>query len=503
MGRLDGKVALITGGARGMGKSHVRHFVAEGAQVVFGDVLDDRGTAVAAGLGEQSCRYLHHDVTSEDDWAAAVALAVDAFGKLDVLVNNAGVLQFASIADMPPADFRRVLEVNAVGCWLGMKAVIDPMTKAGGGSIVNISSIEGFTGAEGLSAYSASKFAIRGMTKVAARELARFGIRVNSVHPGGVLTRMIIDSAGARAADQGEAFLKAMPLGRFAEPVEISRLVAYLAWTSRPTRPAASSSPTAACCPARGTDMDGVLDGRVAIVTGAANGLGRAESLALARAGARLVLNDLPSAAIDAVAAEIAAAGGQAVVAAGDVGEWSTGERLLAAALEAYGQLDILVNNAGVLRDRMIFSMSAEEWDTVLRVHLRGHFVMTRFATAYWREQSKQAGGRVYARIVNTSSEAFLLGSAGQPNYAAAKAGIAALTVTTARSCIRYGVRANAICPRARTAMTAGLMGPAPRPARSTRWRPSMSRRSWSTWPARPPRRSPARCSWCMAGWRR
>jgi 3alpha(or 20beta)-hydroxysteroid dehydrogenase len=229
MGRLDGKVALITGGARGMGKSHVRHFVAEGARVVFGDVLDDRGEPVAAGLGEQSCRYIHHDVTSEDDWAAAVALALDAFGRLDVLVNNAGILTFAPIADMPLAEFRRVLEVNAVGCWLGMKAAIDPMKAAGGGSIVNISSIEGFTGAEGLSAYSASKFAIRGMTKVAARELARFGIRVNSVHPGGVLTRMIIESAGARAAEDGEAFIKAMPMGRFAEPVEISRLVAYLA----------------------------------------------------------------------------------------------------------------------------------------------------------------------------------------------------------------------------------------------------------------------------------
>jgi 3alpha(or 20beta)-hydroxysteroid dehydrogenase len=227
MGRLDGKVALITGGARGMGKSHVRHFVAEGARVVFGDVLDDRGEYVAAKLGEQSCRYLHHDVTSEDGWAAAVALTLEAFGQLDVLVNNAGILAFSSIADMPLADFRRVLEVNTVGCWLGMKAVIEPMTKAGGGSIVNISSIEGFTGAAGLSAYSASKFAVRGMTKVAARELARFGIRVNSVHPGGVLTRMIVDSAGAR--QDGEAFIKATPLARFAEPVEISRLVAYLA----------------------------------------------------------------------------------------------------------------------------------------------------------------------------------------------------------------------------------------------------------------------------------
>jgi 3alpha(or 20beta)-hydroxysteroid dehydrogenase len=227
MGRLDGKVALITGGARGMGKSHVRHFVAEGARVVFGDVLDDKGAFVAAGLGEQSCRYLHHDVTSEDDWAAAVALTVQVFGQLDVLVNNAGILAFAPIADMPVADFRRILEVNAVGCWLGMKAVIDPMKAAGCGSIVNISSIEGFTGAAGLSAYSASKFAVRGMTKVAARELGQFGIRVNSVHPGGVLTRMIVDSAGAR--EDGAAFINSVPLARFAEPVEISRLVAYLA----------------------------------------------------------------------------------------------------------------------------------------------------------------------------------------------------------------------------------------------------------------------------------
>jgi 3alpha(or 20beta)-hydroxysteroid dehydrogenase len=229
MGRLDGKVALITGGARGMGKSHVRHFVAEGARVVFGDVLDDKGRYVADGLGEQSCRYVHHDVTSEADWAAAVATATEVFGRLDVLVNNAGVLRFASIADMPLADFRQILEVNAVGCWLGMKAAIEPMKAAGGGSIVNISSIEGFAGAAGLSAYSASKFAVRGMTKVAAQELGKFGIRVNSVHPGGVLTRMTLEQAAAPGHVDGETFLKALPISRMAEPIEISRLVAFLA----------------------------------------------------------------------------------------------------------------------------------------------------------------------------------------------------------------------------------------------------------------------------------
>jgi 3alpha(or 20beta)-hydroxysteroid dehydrogenase len=230
MGRLDGKVALITGGARGMGKSHVRHFVAEGARVVSGDVLDDKGAYVAAKLGPDVCRYTHHDVTSEADWAGAVALAMEAFGRLDVLVNNAGISMFALIEDMPLADFKRVLEVNAVGCWLGMKSVIAPMKQAGGGSIVNISSSEGLTGSAALSAYSASKFAIRGMTKAAAQELGQFGIRVNSVHPAAVLTSMLLDTAeSGKNAEDGEAFLKAMPLGRFAAPAEVSHLVAFLA----------------------------------------------------------------------------------------------------------------------------------------------------------------------------------------------------------------------------------------------------------------------------------
>jgi 3alpha(or 20beta)-hydroxysteroid dehydrogenase len=229
MGRLAGKVALITGGARGMGKSHVRHFVAEGAQVVFGDVLDEPGAAVAAELGEASCRYLHHDVTSEADWAAITSAATDTFGRLDILVNNAGILLQAPITQMPLADFRRVFDTNAVGCWLGMKSVVEPMKAAGGGSIINISSIEGMTGAADCTAYAASKFAIRGMTKAAAQELGQFGIRVNSVHPGGIVTKMIFDTAEHMDPARGERYFSALPLGRFGKSIEVSHLVAFLA----------------------------------------------------------------------------------------------------------------------------------------------------------------------------------------------------------------------------------------------------------------------------------
>jgi 3-oxoacyl-[acyl-carrier protein] reductase len=200
------------------------------------------------------------------------------------------------------------------------------------------------------------------------------------------------------------------------------------------------------------------LDGKVAVVTGAGAGLGRAEALALADAGARLVLNDLPGAA-DAVAEEIRGRGGEAVVAAGDVSERSTADAMVAAAVDGFGSLDVVVNNAGMTRDRMLFNLSDEEWDDIIRVHLRGHFLLSRNASAYWRAKAKETGAPVDAAVVNTASEAFLSGPPGQANYAAAKAGIAALTVSTARAMASSGVRANAICPRARTAMTAQVFG--------------------------------------------
>ena len=205
------------------------------------------------------------------------------------------------------------------------------------------------------------------------------------------------------------------------------------------------------------------LAGKVAVVTGAAAGLGRAEALALAGAGADLVVNDL--AANDTSAAlidEIEARGAKALFVAGDIGERDTADAIVAAATEHFGGLHIVVNNAGITRDRMLFNMSDEEWDAVIRIHLRGHFLLARNAAAHWRAQAKATGAPVYARLINTSSEAGLTGSEGQPNYSAAKAGIAAFTVSTARALGRLGVRANAICPRARTAMTAGVFGAEP-----------------------------------------
>ena len=203
------------------------------------------------------------------------------------------------------------------------------------------------------------------------------------------------------------------------------------------------------------------LEGAVAVVTGAGQGLGRAEALALGAAGARVVVNDIGAAAHE-VAAEITTAGGAAVGAPGDVGDWDFATSLVRRAIEEYGDLNVLVNNAGVLRDRMIFSISADEWDTVLRVHLRGHAATCQAATAYWRDRNKATGEQQWARIVNTASEAFLFGSPGQPNYSAAKAGIAALTLSISNGCGRYGVRANALAPRARTAMTEATFPPPP-----------------------------------------
>jgi NAD(P)-dependent dehydrogenase (short-subunit alcohol dehydrogenase family) len=213
--------------------------------------------------------------------------------------------------------------------------------------------------------------------------------------------------------------------------------------------------------------MTSSLEGKVAIVTGAGRGLGRAEALELAREGAKVVVNDFGTALsgektenpADEVVAEITARGGEAIAHQGDIADWEDSLGLVQLAIDAFGALDILVNNAGVLRDRMIFNMSEDDFDLVIRVHIKGHFCMLRHAAAYWREQAKASDGAVYGRVINTSSEAGLLGSPGQPNYAAAKSAIAELSLVAANSLLRYGVTSNAIAPRALTRMTEQLGG--------------------------------------------
>ncbi|MPZ80697.1 MAG: glucose 1-dehydrogenase [Actinophytocola sp.] len=225
MGRLAGKVALITGAARGQGAAAARRFVAEGARVVLCDVDDEAGKALADELG---AHYQHLDVSEEDQWATAVAAAAEVHGPVTVLVNNAGVLHFALLHETTLADYERVIRVNQVGTFLGMRTVVPGMIEAGTGSIVNVSSVEGLAAAPLLTAYTASKFAIRGMTKVAALELATKGVRVNSVHPGVVETGLLPTALGGQPVDLSYV-AKRVPMRRVGQPPEIAELVLFLA----------------------------------------------------------------------------------------------------------------------------------------------------------------------------------------------------------------------------------------------------------------------------------
>jgi 3alpha(or 20beta)-hydroxysteroid dehydrogenase len=225
-GRLAGKVALVTGAARGQGEAEARLFAAEGAKVVLGDLLDEDGERVAASIGS-GAMYRHHDVSREDSWAAFVAAAMERFGPPDVLVNNAGILLIAPIAGMTLAQYRRVVDVNQVGCLLGMQAVIPGMRERGGGAIVNIASTCGLQGTAGLAAYVSTKFAIRGLTKTAAIELGALKIRVNAICPGG------IDTAMGRGDDFGavdtSAYFSGLPIPRIGRPDEVARAALFLA----------------------------------------------------------------------------------------------------------------------------------------------------------------------------------------------------------------------------------------------------------------------------------
>ncbi|MEB3071200.1 glucose 1-dehydrogenase [[Mycobacterium] vasticus] len=220
MGRVEGKVALISGGSRGMGAAHVRALAAEGAKVVIGDVLDEEGTKLADELGPDTARFVRLDVTRPEQWQDAVTAATEAFGALNVLVNNAGIAKYNALENFDLAGWQQVLDVNLTGTMLGMHAVVAPMKAAGGGSIINISSVEGMRGTAGLYAYVASKWGVRGLAKAAAVELAPHNIRINSVLPGLIRTRMTI----AIPDDSLQ-----IPLGRGAKSAEVSTAVVFLA----------------------------------------------------------------------------------------------------------------------------------------------------------------------------------------------------------------------------------------------------------------------------------
>lgn len=220
MGRLDERVAIVTGGARGIGAAVSRLFATEGAAVTVADVLDTEGEKLAAELGGPA-RYAHLDVSTEDDWRTVVAETERDLGPVTVLVNNAGILEWGTIEEQPLESFRRVIDVNLQGAWLGMRTAAPSLRRAGGGVIVNISSIAGITGYAGIGAYVASKWGLRGLTKAAALELAPDGIRVCSVHPGAVRTAM--------TADFDDSFTAAQPLPRFGEPEEVARMALFIA----------------------------------------------------------------------------------------------------------------------------------------------------------------------------------------------------------------------------------------------------------------------------------
>ncbi len=219
MGRVDGKVVLISGGAQGMGAAHAKMLVDEGAKVVIGDILDDKGEELAAELGG-SARYVHLDVTQADQWEAAVNTAVDNYGLLNVLVNNAGIVALGKIGKFDMAKWQKVIDVNLTGTFLGMQAVVEHMKAAGGGSIINVSSIEGLRGSVMVHPYVASKWAVRGLAKSAALELGKDNIRVNSIHPGFIRTPMT-----KHFPDD----MVTAPLGRPGQSEEVATFVVFLA----------------------------------------------------------------------------------------------------------------------------------------------------------------------------------------------------------------------------------------------------------------------------------
>ena len=449
-GRLSGKVAIVTGAARGIGAATARLFAEAGAAVVLADRRDELGAATASAIDAEtpgSARYVTLDVTSEDDWADAVAQTVAAFGGVDVLVNNAGIIRVAPLVDCDLETFRKVVDTNLVGAFLGMRAVVEPMRARGGGSIVNFSSPQGHrgpprhAGVHGVEVRGPRAHQDRGDGARPVRHPRQRGRARPDPHRDDRAQGL-----DRRRLRRRVRRLPARPDGR--RRPRSRRCACSSRPTSRRSAPAPTSWPTAASPRASpGTRRDAAdasrvrrSTGRVAIVTGGGRGIGRALSVGLAAAGAAVVATSRSAGACDEVAAEIEKAGGRALAVAADVGDAQDRERIVAETVAAFGRIDVLVNNAGILKPHHTVKVTEDELDEIIRVNLKGPVFLSQLALPYLEADG---GGA----IVNISALGAFQPMAGIGAYCAVKAAMVNWTSTMAKEWTARGVRVNGLVP--------------------------------------------------------
>ena len=504
---LEGRVAIVTGAGRGIGRAVAQHLASVGARIVINDYgCDVHGFGSSSEPAQQTVTKIRRaggQAVAVDGSVADMATgerlvkaAFDTFGQLDIVVTAAGILRDRMIFNMTDEEWDDVISVNLKGTFSVVKPASIYFREQRSGCIITFSSESGLIGVPGQANYGAAKSGIGGFTKVIARDLGKYGVTANSIVPR-AHTRMVDTIPANALARLKESGFDAISNGRVANPEDVGPLVSYLSsdygahvngqfWfvygghvglLSQPRRLKTiyNSNPPGRwqlskldhLVPTQLLNLSIVgdceesmpprrLDSKVAIVTGAGRGIGRGIARLLASEGASVVVNDVGSeidgtgadrSFADQVVEEIAESGGRAVSSYESVTSRGAGESIVNKAIESFGRLDIVVTAAGILRDRMIFNMSEQEWDDVIAVHLKGTFSVVRSAASIFREQ--QSG-----RIVTFSSVSGLVGQSGQSNYGAAKDGIAGFTRVVAKEMSRYGVTVNSISPGAATRMT-------------------------------------------------
>lgn len=511
---LEGRVAIVTGAGGGIGRAVAELLASRGARIVVNDLGSEvDGSGQSAGPAERvaaTIRASGGDAVASTDSVTEMAggerivqTALDHFGRLDIVVTAAGILRDRMIFNMTESEWDDVIAVHLKGAFTVVKHAAILFRQQRGGRIVTFSSESGLIGIAGQANYGAAKSGVAGFTKVVARDIGKYGATANCIVPR-AQTRMVAtipDSAREQLAASG---IDLTTEGESLAPEDVAPMVGFLAsdyagnvngqiflvhggtiglmsqpriyrsifnpggrWSVPqlnelvPRRLLAGDGDyrVEAAAEAPGDEHARRLDGKVAVVTGAGRGIGAGVARLLARQGASVVVNDigvgLDGAGMDRspaaqVVEEIEEAGGRAVASYDSVAEFDGGERIVQTAIDNFGRLDIVVTPAGILRDRMVFNMTEEEWDAVIAVHLKGTFSIVRPATIFFRQQKS-------GRIITFSSVSGLYGYSGQANYGAAKDGIAGFTRVVAKDMAKYGVTANAISPGAQTRMTASV----------------------------------------------